>query len=154
MERRELIQILAATSALGQAAPYAPRFLTAAEYGHLEQLALTLLPEEPGSPGAKSANVSRYIDTILVYSDSAAQSEWRKGLAILKPDDFIKVAAAELSPKTEAERFFVTLKRLVLEAFSQSPAAAEFYGYRGNTAIRDFPGCSPASKQIPKPHRH
>ena len=143
MERREIIQILAASGALAQTkAAYAPRFFTASQFAAVEQLALALLPEEDASPGARSGEVPRYLDTILLYAGAAIQAEWRQGLVILKPEEFVKVAQAELAPATEAERFFVTFKRLALEAFFQSPAGARFFGYQGNGAIPAFPGCA------------
>jgi hypothetical protein len=154
MERRELIQILAASGAMaqGQGQPYAPLFFTAAQWTHLADLTDALLPEEPGAPGARSAEVPRYIDTILLHSDPATQAAWRRGLDQLDPKEFAQVSAAELDPVTEVERFFVTFKRLALEAFFQSPAAAQFFGYRGNVAIEAFPGC--AGPNNPTSHRH
>lgn len=141
MERRDLIQLLAAVPALGQSPGTPPRFFTAAEYAKLDTLTQALIPDEPGSPGARAANVGYYLDTVLLYADAAQQEQWRRGVAALEVSAFATLAANELTPDSEAERFFGIFKRLTLEAFLQSEAAERFFGYRGGHAVAGFPGC-------------
>lgn len=157
MDRRVLIQIATAsavgpTAAPAQARLYAPRFFTASEWAAVEGLALALLPEEPNSPGAKSAEVPRYLDTVLLHADQATQAEWRSGLTLLTAANLPAAARAELSPVAPVEKFFVTFKRLALEAFFQSPAGAKFFNYLGNTLVSRFPGCETGNNRKPHPY--
>jgi hypothetical protein len=134
MERRELLQILAVLPAASMAAA-GPQFFTAAEYEKLGLLSETLLP------GAREANTGFFIDTVLRYASPETQAEWRRGLTLIAPEAFDALAAAELRPQSEAERFFVGFKRLVLEAYFHSDAAMQFFGYKGNTAVSGFAAC-------------
>jgi hypothetical protein len=150
MERRELVQILAAAPAMAQGAkPYQPRFFTRDEYAQLDTWTDALIPTEPGSPGARAAQVGYYIDTVLLYAPRQTQETWRTGLAALRAMGspparaLAKLAAAEASPSSAAERFFVTFKRMTVEAFCHAEIAQkEFFGYKGNRAVKEFPGCS------------
>jgi len=145
MERRELIQIALASSAFAQATT-APTFFTAAEYQQLDALTQVLLPDEPQSAGARAANVNWYIDKVLTYSGAAAQAVWRQGLTQLTPENLPAAAAGERNPNTPAAHFFVTFKRLALEAYLQSKAGQQAFGYQGNAHLHDFPGCPPGPK--------
>lgn len=141
MERRDLIQLLATVPAFAQGKAYAPRFFTKEEYAKLDALTQALIPEEPGSPGAKSANVGYYIDTVLLYADDAQKEQWRQGIALIDANQFAQLAAMELQPTNDAERFFGPFKRLTLEAFLQSDAATKFFAYKGGHSVPNFPGC-------------
>jgi hypothetical protein len=141
MERRDLIQLLATVPAFAQGQRYTPRFFTKDEFAKLATLTATLIPDEPGSPGAPSANAGYYIDTVLLYADAAQQDQWRKGLALIEPAQFPQLAAAELKPSNDAERFFGAFKRLTIEAFLQSEAANRFFSYQGGHSVPTFPGC-------------
>lgn len=152
MERRELIQILAAVPVLAQSSStpqaYTPRFFTKAEHAELDQLTEALIPSEPGSPGARAANVTYYLDTVLHYADPSAQAMWRDGLSAIRklnvpPTQAVAtLAEKETAPRTSAETFFVAMKRLTIEAFCHAEIAQrDFFGYKGNHAIHHFPGC-------------
>jgi hypothetical protein len=53
------------------------------------------------------------------------------------------MARNEKDPSTELERFFPILKQLTVEAYSLSDVGmTQHFGYRGNTAIQEFPGCT------------
>lgn len=149
MERRELVQILAAVPALAQSGkPYQPRFFTPDEYTLLDSLTDALIPTAAGSPGARAANVGYYIDTVLLYAPKQTQQIWREGLggmrALSLPPERVmeKLARAEAAPSTPVERFFVAFKRMTVEAFCHAEVAQrEFFHYKGNHAVREFPGC-------------
>jgi len=166
MERRELFRILTVTALAGAPADaqhdahtkalpasekaQAPRFFSAVEYKTLEQVCELLLPSDSEGPGAKEAGVAAAIDTILYYADARLKQSWRSGIAAIqmmangKPLASImdSLAENESTPKTEAERFFGMLKRAAVEAFGASTAGRQFFGYRGDTAIPAFTGCT------------
>src|SRR6516165_8239817 len=53
------------------------------------------------------------------------------------------MARNEKAPATDLERFFPVLKNMTLDAFIVSEIGMkEYLGYKGNTAIQDFPGCT------------
>src|SRR5216117_28258 len=57
------------------------KFLTAAEYALLDELTELIIPADDHSPGARAAEVARYIDGRLPESlDSDWQALWRSGL--------------------------------------------------------------------------
>ncbi len=149
MDRRELLVLLGAAATAAPAkvdiASYRPRFFTAEEYQLLDALTDLLIPAD-GTPGAREAGVRYYIDTILFHGSPALQQTWRTGLAraertaILGDDPAARVAAMD---RFAADPFFLTFKFLTVEAFALSDAGRRFFGYRGNTAIPEFPGCQP-----------
>src|SRR5438093_12306672 len=103
LERREVLRILAlaagastypgfsrwsfacahAGSALLQVKrpSYTPRFFSADEYATVERLAELIIPSD-GSPGAREAGVSEFID-FMVASDPGVQYRFRYGLTWL-----------------------------------------------------------------------
>jgi hypothetical protein len=147
MERRELLVLLGAAAAAAPAkvdiAGYRPRFFKPDEYRLIDALTDLLIPSD-GTPGAREAGVRYYIDTVLLYAPSAAQQAWRQALAAVNagailngPPDAIK---AEMD-RFAASPFFAQFRNLTVEAFAVSDAGKNFFGYRGNTAIAEFPGC-------------
>ena len=173
MKRRELFRILAATTVTGSsaqhghqgasksAAPYQPRFFTAAEFELLDVICETILPADDESGGAREAHVPVYLDTIALYADERSKSGWRSGLASVEQSTSQRfgkgftaltgsereqmVAALlenERSPKDDAERFTVRLKSSVIEAWSVSDAGMKYFRYKGNGSSFVFPGCT------------
>ncbi len=59
--------------------PYKPQFFTPAEYAAVQKLAEAIIPSD-GSPGAKEAGVSEFVD-FMAFSDAEVQPGFRKGLA-------------------------------------------------------------------------
>jgi hypothetical protein len=147
MERRELLVLLGAAAAAAPAkvdiAGYRPRFLTADEYRLVDGLTDLLLPED-GSPGAREAGVRYYIDTVLLYAPVPVQKSWREALG--RVDSGAILNGPPHATKAEMDRFsatpfFAQFRNLTVEAFAVSDAGKKFFGYRGNTAIAEFPGC-------------
>ncbi len=140
----------------GAAAPtaalssYTPRALTQAQYDTLGGMLDVLLPADEESPGAREAGVARYIDTTLHYADEATRRAWVTGFGALSREvgdreltaGLTRIAEAELQPRTEGERFFVTFKQAAIQAYYLSAAGRRSLGYKGDTAIREFPGCT------------
>lgn len=167
VERRSLIKILGAGlatpgAAIGQQQhEYTPRALTAAEYRVVDKLVDLILPADETSPGAHDAGVSRYIDIVLLYGDKATLTLWQSGVKSVEaaakeahgrpfheitPEQQTAIvrtmAANEANPVTALETFFAVVKRLAIEAFYLSPAGKQSLGYKGDTAIARFPGCT------------
>jgi hypothetical protein len=144
------------------AANYQPRFLSPGEYATADRLCDIIVPSDEQSPGAHAAGVAYYIDTVLHYGDAALQKVWRDGfaelekaaqsrfskpfLACARPDQeeiVATMARNEANPETALEKFFVTLKRMTVEAYTLSEVGMrEFIGYKGDTVLAEFPGCT------------
>jgi hypothetical protein len=141
--------------------PYDPRVLSKAQYETLNRLLEILLPADDHSASAKDAGVARYIDTTLKYGDDRLRNAWLAGLeaidrlaqdqhqrVFLKLSDaeanelLSKLAAAEEHPAAPAERFFPLFKQQAISAYYLSDQGRRSLGYRGDTAISSFPGCT------------
>ncbi len=141
---------------------YDPRALSAAQYQTLGRIVEILLPEDDHSVSAREAGVPMYIDTTLKYGDERLKNAWLSGLEAidrLAQTDydgsvFLKLtteqavellsnlASSEDHPETAAERFFPLLKQQSISAYYLSQSGRASLGYKGDTAIRDFPGCT------------
>jgi hypothetical protein len=152
MERRELFRVIgiAAVSAGQRAgAAQAPRFFSETEYQFLESLCEAILPADEEGGGAIEAGVPRYIDTLVFHAEAATKDFWRSGLAAAGEsrratarEIVERLAKGEHAPATEAERFFVRLKAVTIDAFFQSQTGMDYVGYKGNTGVMRFPGCT------------
>ncbi|HYO84059.1 MAG TPA: gluconate 2-dehydrogenase subunit 3 family protein [Bryobacteraceae bacterium] len=162
VDRRDLIRIVGA----GMLAPaanaqhehrtpthrvgdYQPRVLTKTDYETLRRMLDVLLPADEASASAWEAGVGMYIDTTLKYGDDAVRSTWTSGLAryagLSSADTetrMTELARKELNPSSDDERFFGIFKRAAIDAYCLSDAGKKCFGYKGDIAIRDFPGCT------------
>jgi hypothetical protein len=140
---------------------YAPRFFSVAQCRTIDRLTDIIIPSDDQSPGAHAAGVRFYVDTVLHYADAGTQQKWRSGLvavdesartsfnesfgecSIQEQEHIVAVMARnETNPSTELELFFGLLKVLAVEAYSASEVGqTRYFGYTGNTAIKEFPGC-------------
>lgn len=143
-------------------AAYRPRALTPAEYELLDKMAETLLPADETGPGAHDAHAVYYVDVVLYHGSASTSQFWKKGLAHVdalannrfsrhfsgcsdsqRQELFAALAKNEMEPVTEMDRFFVEFKRTAIDAFYASQLIQrEHLGYKGNTAIAEFPGCT------------
>ena len=143
-------------------AKYEPRFFSDRQYSVIDDLTEIIIPSDNESPGAHAAGVRFYIDAVLHYAEPETQERWRAGLAALeetargqygrrcaecsaaeKAQLVALMARNEKAPATDLERFFPVLKNMTLDAFIVSEIGMkEYLGYKGNTAIQDFPGCT------------
>jgi gluconate 2-dehydrogenase gamma chain len=141
---------------------YRPRAFTSDEFTLLDAITETIFPADDSGPGAHAAHVNYYLDTLLHYRSADEQARWREGLAAINSATvdahgkayaacspaqqyavLAKIAAQEFDPKMPVEIFFGELKAVSLEAFYASEVIQrEHLGYRGNTAIAEFPGCT------------
>jgi hypothetical protein len=141
---------------------YKPRFFSGEQYRAIDALTEVIIPTDEQSPGAHAAGVRLYIDTVLLYADPETQQRWRRGLAsvdqwatarfgramvectAVETDQVVAAMARnEKNPSSEMDRFFTTLKQMTVEAYALSDVGmTQHFGYKGNTAIREFPGCT------------
>lgn len=140
---------------------YKPRFFTSDEYQLLDALCETILPADTESGGAHDAGVAFYIDTKLLYSKEDVQTPWRSGLALVDQSSraqfgrkfadvdnasrsqFVALLLSkEAAPESPVDHFAVRVKALTIEGYSVSEVGFQHFGYRGNTALNEFPGCN------------
>ena len=171
VERRTILKLVAAgvlpgTSGLVQLGctqdRYRPEFFSADELDLLDALTEVIIPADDHSPGARAAKVARYIDVMIADDSNAAREHWRSGLAAVsgmanarfqasfvecdsaQQDEIVgELARAEESPSSLEERFFTELKRMTINGYYTSEVGIhQDLGYKGNTAVDDFPGCT------------
>lgn len=178
IERRELFKILGAAaiaaregtaqhvhgvaSASINIANYKPRFFSEQQYGVIDALAENIIPTDEQSPGAHTAGVPFYIDTVLLYADAETKKHWQTGVASVdkaarakfdlpflqcsnqQQDQLVaSLAQNEKTPSTDAEHFFVMIKEMTIDAYALSEVGMkQHFGYKGNTSIPEFPGCT------------
>ena len=172
LSRREMIAATAAalvTPLLSGGAATTPvavglpgKFLTAAEFATLDELAELIIPADDHSPGARAAGVAGYIDGRLAESlEPDWQAQWRSGLQAVDglsrelngkpflestPEQRVTVltrmAGGEQDPKTAPERFFKELKWRTVRAYYTSKIGVHLdQEYKGNVYQRgEFAG--------------
>ncbi|MEX2262956.1 MAG: gluconate 2-dehydrogenase subunit 3 family protein [Bryobacteraceae bacterium] len=177
MERRELFKILTAgaaglelasaqhrhdakpATALDASAP--SKFFTAEQMKAVDALCDIILPTDELSPGAREAQVWRYIDLMTFYGGELLQNTYRSGLKRIdaaaqaefgarflslsrdRQDRIVAMAARkEDDANDELGRFFRTLKSMTIAGYHATEIGMEKHmGYRGNTAAQEFAGC-------------
>ncbi len=176
LTRREALRLAAAAAAgplvppaaraqLAEAAapPVAGRFLSAPEMALLDELTELIIPADEHSEGARAAQVAAFIDARLAEYDPEipdlreAREKWKAGLAgflELPAEERLaaleRLAAKEQDPQTEAEHFFVELKRWTAQGYYTSRIGIhDELEYKGNTLLTEFAGTDPAT--LPSP---
>jgi gluconate 2-dehydrogenase gamma chain len=182
LERREVLRVmaLAATAsqfpgfrrwafACGHTRPasadvslgtYTPQFFTPEEYATVEQLCELIIPSD-GSPGAREAGVSEFID-FMVFSDPAVQYRFRYGLtwldahaerlygarfASLQPDQqtsILRHLAYKDHYRTgeeEGRAFFRLMREYTIMGFYTSRIGLQELDYPGLRLYSESPGC-------------
>jgi len=131
------------------ATPYEPRNLAPAEYRLLTALVDMIIPSSE-TPGAAAAGVDRYIDE-KISGDDARKSKIREGLAAIERAGFSSMDAGKrISLLTEFSEsagargeFFQLLKDLTIDGYYSSEIGlAQELGYKGNTFLKKFAGCT------------
>jgi hypothetical protein len=150
---------------------YRPQALTGPEYELLNTLLDTLLPADETGPGARDAHVAFYIDIVLKYAPSKTMQVWRNGLTgveTLADERFqrsftacsdsqrkelmAELAKNEMEPETALDLFFVEFKQTAIEGFYASELIQrEHLGYKGNTVVTEFGGCTHPNFEHPDP---
>jgi Gluconate 2-dehydrogenase subunit 3 len=145
-EHAELLE-----QSVSQPTQYRLQFFTAEENELVDQLSELIIPADCHSPGAQAAKVSFFADMMLASGDEQAKQQWRNGLRLIKQeaaksslvDGLAKAAANEADPKTELEHFFAALKQMTVNGYyTSSIGVHQDLGYRGNSYLSSFPGCT------------
>jgi hypothetical protein len=143
-------------------AAYRPKALTQSEYELLDELAEIFLPADETGPGAHDAHVAYYVDVVLHHARGGTLQSWKNGLARVealadqrlgqrfaasshpqRQELVAELTKNEMAPETEMDRFFVDLKRTVIDGFYASELIQRKHlGYKGNTAVAEFAGCT------------
>lgn len=134
---------------------YQPRYFSTEQYAVIAQVSERIIPHEETSPGAIETGAPYFIDTLCHYQRTMPGDLLKTGADLLHARGFAKldagaqhrmleeIAKNEMAPQTDLERFFVTVKRLTIEAWAHSDDGAKRgLGYRGNHAIITFEGCT------------
>lgn len=154
---------------------YTPGFFSADEYATVERLAELIIPSD-GSPGAREAGVSEFID-FMVESDPGVQYRFRYGLTWLDAHagklqgaPFRKLdepQQAELLKhlayrdqhrpgEEEGRAFFKLMREHTIMGFYTSKLGLEQLGYPGlRSFYAELPGCphpaDPEHRHLPAP---
>ncbi|MBI1788276.1 MAG: gluconate 2-dehydrogenase subunit 3 family protein [Acidobacteria bacterium] len=153
MRRREALGLVALP---GLAAPaWKPDVLSEPQNRTVETLAELILPRTD-TPGARDAQVNRYIDRMLKEGlDSAGRQAFLEGLAALDEQcakrfghAFVELAESRqvaLLEEMSAARhpFFQQMKNLTLRGYYTSrEGLLQELQYQGNRAYENYPGCT------------
>ena len=171
MERRTVLKLIAGGVLPGSTGlvqigcgtnGYRPEFFSGSEFAMLDALTEVVLPADDHSPGASAAKVAVYIDVMVADGGTQSRQDWRSGLDAVseltrnrfarnfvdcgpaEQDEIVaEMAGNEESPQSAADRFFIELKRMTIDGYYTSRVGIlDELGYRGNTAIDEFPGCT------------
>ncbi len=171
MERRTILKLVAAGVVPGstglvqiacQPEGQGLEFLSAGQYALLDALTEIILPADDRSPGASAAGVARYIDIVAADGTQAERDRWLAGMEAVdagarerfgsafadcdagQKDEIVsRMAANEDHPSSQLDHFFRLIKRATIDGYYTSQVGIEFeLGYKGNTAVDEFPGCT------------
>jgi len=170
IDRREAFRVLTAAAVAGPIAgqvtaqvtaevtahvkPGKPRFFSEDEYKLVQQLCAIIIPADDEGGGALEAGVPWYIDTIVLHAEPSVQATWKHGVQQIEATGFTglteagktstleKIAANELAPVADVDRFFVRLKTTIIDGFCASRTGIDYLGYKGNAGSLTFPGCT------------
>ena len=199
-DRREILQLLARVAAVSQFAGfsrwifaaehahdhvaqnatgtkterYEPRFFTPAEYKIIDQVTELIIPND-GSPGARDAGVSEFID-FMVSCDDDIQYAFRTGVAWLNAfaseiyDDGFTILSSERqrallaklayrdqqSPtEVQGQEFFKLIREYTVMGFYTSRIGMEQLDYPGLKLYSASPECphkdDPEHRHLPAP---
>jgi hypothetical protein len=144
-----------------------PRALSRDQYALLDELTEILIPADDHSAGARAAGVAAYIDAVLaeefdqsvtasfvtglaLVDGLAKQRHGRRFLALSAPEREAIVAAmaeGEDDPKSEATRFFVSLKHRTVRGYYTSRIGIhDEMNYLGNTMQQEYSGIDVSPK--------
>jgi gluconate 2-dehydrogenase gamma chain len=196
LERREVLRILSLAAAAGghpgfsrwafacaheSAAPpakvasYTPAFFSVDEYATVERLAELIIPSD-GSPGAREAGVSEFVD-FMVSRDPSLQYRFRYGLTWLDAHAgrmhgaaFRALGAAQQTEllehlayrhehragEDEGRAFFKLMREHTIMGFYTSKLGLEQLDYPGlRSFYAELPGCphpgDPEHRHLPAP---
>jgi gluconate 2-dehydrogenase gamma chain len=148
--------------------PYVPQFFNAAGFATVQILTEMIIPTDD-RPGAKDAQVGRYIDFVVFSAaefEPALQRRWADGLAWLNGEshkrwnkDFQEIAPADrkrlmmdmslperdstVSQDHPGFSFYLLVKGMTVEGFYTSRIGLfKVLEYQGLAYLTEFPGCA------------
>lgn len=140
---------------------FTPKYFSAHEFAVVSRLADLIIPRDT-SPGALDAHVPEYID-LQVSKMPDAQTQMSGGVQWLDRDcseqfskDFLQCSPAQqtqvLDKLADAKRvppelqqarsFFVLVRGLTCDGFYSSKLGFQELGYKGNTWVTEWHGCT------------
>ena len=153
-------------------ASYSPRFFKPDEFRTVEVLTELIIPTDD-TPGAKEAQVARYIDFVVSAAAEfrpSLQGEWTQGLQLLDrlsrnkyQGPFYEISAAHQEALLvamslpERERgashpgfgFYSLVKDMTVEGFYTSRVGLiDVLGYKGLAILSEFQGCTHPEHQM------
>jgi hypothetical protein len=139
--RRETLKALAVAATLQHqhaappaiAASYKPVFFTASEYARIVAIVERIIP------GAKEADVARYVDE-EVAANPKLQPMYRESLAQIKAVGLGDAMLRKLDD--EKDKFWLSLRRLTIDGFYSSKTGLQELGYSGKSFLTEFKGCT------------
>jgi len=153
------------------AKPYVPQFFKPPQFRTVEVLTQMILPTDD-QPGAKEAQVGKYIDFIVFSArefEPSLQQAWLDGLRFVDRESkkrfgkpfalasdtdrtalLTQMSAPERDPKAQSEGygFFRLLKEMTVEGFYTSKVGLiDVLDYQGMNYMSEFPGCTHTEHQ-------
>src|SRR5258706_1453208 len=140
--------------------PKQPQFFQEQVWKTVFRLTDLILPSD-GTPGARDAAVTEFLDYYLANSSDAAKTSFRQGLDWLEASAQAKFGKAFVdltadqqtalltlisSPANrdpgdlQGKQFFNTLRQMTVFAFYTSKVGIQSLGFKGNTFAAEFPG--------------
>ncbi len=148
----------AVSAARKSAGPYRPKFFQEREYKSLRILADTIVPADAESKGALDAGAPEFIDLLcsqneelgsiytggLGWLDEAMRRRYSANFLEASPEQRLELLnliayrrnnSPELGPGI---RFFVWVRKMVVDAYYTHPVGIAHVGYIGNTGMTAF----------------
>ena len=167
-EARDILRVIHApqhaahaSSAPNPAGPYTPKYFSPHEFAVVSRLADLIIPHDT-TPGALDAQVPEYID-LQVSQMTDAQTQISGGVQWLdrhcseqfgktfldcnpaqQTQVLDKLAYAKTVPREleQARSFFVLVRSLTCDGFYSSKLGFQELGYKGNTFVTEWRGCT------------
>ncbi len=139
----------AATPLVQIATAYRPRNFSSDQFRLVTTLVEMIIPATD-TPGAAAAGVDRIVDETL-SDDLKTRAKFRRGLALLDAEKFserdaedrVRVLTEFSNSEGEKGDFFTLLKDMTIDGYySTEIGMVRELGYRGNTFLKAFPGCT------------
>ncbi len=169
LAREQAPHVHAATAAAAAAGPWSPKVLTAHQNDTVTTLCELIIPETD-TPGAKIAQVNRFVDTLLQEATSPDKDEFLKGLAWMDTRSTALFGKDVLSATPEQQTalltrlssddrvsaedkpgadFFRALKSMTITGYYTTQIGLQQeLGDDGKLVLAEFKGCTHPEHQI------
>jgi len=159
----ETHRMVSAEKAASASRSYTPKFFSAHQHATLRALCQVIIPADHESGGALEAGAPEFLDLItgenkdfqlqlgggIMWLDSACIERYGHNYlecASVQQEEVLNLIAfrknvekdSRLGPGVE---FFSILRKGTADGFFTSEIGIKYLGYRGNTYLKEFPGC-------------